>query len=93
MMADAALAAWSLLGDPNYLVTFRRARDWFHGLNSLRQPLADVRSGACYDGLQPSGVNQNQGAESTLAYMGTEFDNLVLQQSIGNNRTDAVASA
>lgn len=68
-MADAALAAYRLLGEGEYLAAFRRARDWFHGRNSLDQPLADVRSGACRDGLQQSGVNRNQGAESTLAYL------------------------
>jgi hypothetical protein len=71
-MAEAALAAFSLLGEEKYLATFHRARDWFHGANSLGQPLVDVRSGACYDGLQPSGVNRNQGAESTLAYLLSE---------------------
>jgi len=72
-MADAALAGFALLGDKKYLATFRRAHDWFHGRNSLRQPLVDVRCGACYDALQRSGVNRNQGAESTLAYLWTEL--------------------
>ena len=73
-MADAALAGFALLGDEKYLAAFRRAHAWFHGQNSLRQPLVDVHCGACCDGLQPSGVNRNQGAESTLAYLvdGTE---------------------
>ena len=35
----------------------------------------DIQSGACYDGLQASGVNYNQGAESTLAYLWTEMSN------------------
>ena len=37
-----------------YLATFRRAHGWFHGRNSLKQPLVDVRYGACCDGLQAS---------------------------------------
>lgn len=71
-MADAALAAFRFLGDQEYLNIFRRAHRWFHGHNSLREPLADVASGACFDGLTASGVNRNQGAESTLAYLWTE---------------------
>jgi len=71
-MADAALAAFNLLGDEEYRATLYRARDWFHGRNSLGQPLVDVRLGACCDGLQASGVNRNQGAESTLAYLLSE---------------------
>lgn len=72
-MADAARAAYHLLGDERYLAAFRRARAWFHGRNSLAEPLADVLSGACCDALVPTGVNRNQGAESTLAYLWTEL--------------------
>ena len=68
-MADAALAAFRLLGDEEYLAAFRRAHGWFHGQNSLREPLADVRPAQCCDGLMASGVNRNQGAESTLALL------------------------
>ena len=90
-MADAALVAFDLLGDEEYLAAFRRARSWFHGRNSLRQPLADGSRGACCDGLQASGVNRNQGAESTLAYLWTELRNLEVQQSHGTHRESAVA--
>lgn len=78
-MADAALTAYSLTQDRKYLTTFRRASDWFYGRNSLAEPVADAESGACYDGLQPLGVNYNQGAESTLAYLWTVVHNLELQ--------------
>ena len=77
-MAEAALAAFCLLGDEEYVAAFRRADGWFHGQNSLREPLVDVSSGACCDGLMASGVNRNQGAESTLAYLWTEACNLGL---------------
>jgi hypothetical protein len=70
-MAEAALAAFDSLGDETYLATFHRAHDWFHGHNSLKCSLVDVRNGACCDGLQATGVNLNQGAESTLAYLWT----------------------
>jgi hypothetical protein len=72
-MADAALAGLDLLGDERYRSTFRRAHAWFYGENSLRQPLVDASDGACCDGLQASGLNRNQGAESTLAYLWTEL--------------------
>ena len=42
---------------------------WFLGENSLRIPLYDSETKGCADGLQPGGVNRNQGAESTLAYL------------------------
>jgi len=74
-MADAALAGFALLGDERYLATFRRAYAWFHGQNSLHQPLVDGHCGSCCDGLQRSGMNRNQGAESTLAYLWAELNN------------------
>lgn len=72
-MADAALTAFGVRGEAQDLAVFRRAYAWFHGQNSLRQPLADVQHGACCDGLQASGLNHNQGAESTLAYLWAEW--------------------
>ncbi|MEK6642777.1 MAG: hypothetical protein AABZ08_02625 [Planctomycetota bacterium] len=81
-MADAALAAFTLLGNENYLATFHRARGWFHGRNSLGLLIADVDAGASYDGLQVSGVNRNQGAESTLAYLLTEVQYAEVQAKL-----------
>lgn len=92
-MADAALAAFGLLRDEEYLTTFRRAYGWFHGQNSLSQPLVDVQSGACCDGLQPLGVNRNQGAESTLAYLWTELSHLEVQHLLDDKRKALSASA
>ncbi len=42
---------------------------WFLGENSLRIPLYDSETKGCADGLHRGGVNRNQGAESTLAYL------------------------
>lgn len=88
-MAEAAQTAYELLGDEQYLAAFRRAHGWFHGRNSLQRPLADVRSGACCDGLEASGVNRNQGAESTLACLWTELSSTVLGTS---SKTAAVST-
>lgn len=71
-MADAALAAFNSQNDERYLATYHRARAWFRGINSLGFALAEPEIGACCDGLQESGVNRNQGAESTLAFLWTE---------------------
>ena len=91
-MAEAALAAFDLLGQETYLFTFRRAYDWFHGHNSLRQSLVDSSRGACCDGLQVGSVNRNQGAESTLAYLWAELQHSELTQAMNNERdADAIA--
>ena len=90
-MAEAALSAFDLLGAEEYLATFRRAHGWFHGQNSLKQPLVDVHSGACCDGLQASGVNRNQGAESTLAHLWAEMSSAKILRLCGNDPRAAVA--
>ncbi len=92
-MGEAALAALGLLGEEKYLATFHRAHAWFHGENSLGQPLVDGGRGACCDGLHANGVNRNQGAESTLAYLWAELQNVEVQQALGHDRQDTVASA
>ena len=91
-MASAALAAYELRPDEKYLATFLRAHAWFHGQNSLQQPLADIECGACFDGLHPRGVNRNQGAESTLAYLWTELLSLEVQRSLSERGLASVAS-
>jgi len=92
-MADAALAAFGCRNEEKYLPAFRRAHAWFLGQNSLRQPLIDVQRGACSDGLQASGVNRNQGAESVLAWLWADLENRTVQQTLGGNRAAAVESA
>ncbi len=42
---------------------------WFLGENELGIPLFDYETSGCCDGLEKTGVNRNQGAESTLAYL------------------------
>ena len=45
------------------------AFQWFLGQNDLGAFVCRLGGGGCYDGLQPDGVNLNQGAESTLAWL------------------------
>ena len=47
----------------------RKAFHWFLGDNDLRTPLYDFTTGGCRDGLEVDTVNENQGAESTLAWL------------------------
>ena len=43
--------------------------EWFLGRNIIQAQLYDSATGGCCDGLNSSGPNLNQGAESTLAWM------------------------
>jgi glycosyltransferase involved in cell wall biosynthesis len=65
----ACLDARRITGDASWDQQARLAFDWFLGQNDLGIPLINPATGACCDGLQPDGVNQNQGAESTLAFL------------------------
>ncbi|HEY0667778.1 MAG TPA: glycosyltransferase family 4 protein [Sphingobacteriaceae bacterium] len=61
--------AYKVTGDPQYMKKMFKGYLWFLGENSLRAPLYDHETKGCCDGLQLTGVNRNQGAESTLAYL------------------------
>ena len=60
--------AYEITHDLKYIKHMYLSYQWFLGENSLRLPLYDYETKGCGDGLQPYGVNRNQGAESTLAY-------------------------
>jgi hypothetical protein len=47
------------------------AMAWFEGDNDLGQPMWNPLTGGGFDGLHAGRVNQNQGAESTLALLST----------------------
>ena len=47
----------------------RKCFSWFLGNNTKDESLYDPKTGGCYDGLRPDGVNLNQGAESQVSYL------------------------
>ena len=70
-LADAAAAAYKTTTDGYWLVVLQKCIRWFLGENDGKSSMIDPSSGGGYDALQPDGVNQNQGAESTLAMLST----------------------
>jgi glycosyltransferase involved in cell wall biosynthesis len=66
---SAALAAWRFSGEGSWLDAAWRAYAWFHGHNELGLRIYDATRGGCRDGLLEDRVNENQGAESTLAHL------------------------
>jgi glycosyltransferase involved in cell wall biosynthesis len=70
-MASACLEAYRSTGDEGWRKEARRAFDWFLGRNDLNLPVYDPTTGGCRDGLHPDRPNENQGAESTLAFLQT----------------------
>lgn len=64
---DACAAAFDATGDRRWVDEATRAYRWYLGQNDLDLPLATTQDGGCFDGLMPTGLNRNQGAESILA--------------------------
>ena len=58
-----------MTGDDRWITEARRCFDWFLGRNDLGATLYNYETGGCRDGLHADGVNENEGAESTLAWL------------------------
>lgn len=61
--------AFEMTKKKNYEVLKLKTFGWFLGENILKQVVYDRTTGGCFDGVRNSGVNLNQGAESTLSYL------------------------
>ena len=68
-MVSACLEAYRITGDKRWNKEARRAFEWFLGRNDLNLPIYDPTTGGCRDGLHPDRPHENQGAESTLAFL------------------------
>ncbi len=67
-MVAACNEAYRATQDAMWSREAKRAFEWFLGRNDLGLPLYDSTTGGCGDGLHHDRVNENQGAESTLAF-------------------------
>ena len=68
-MVEATTLAYRLTQSKSYEQDIRRALGWFFGLNTKSAKVYDHSTGACSDGINEVGLNENQGAESTLAFL------------------------
>ncbi|MFI6363286.1 glycosyltransferase [Nocardia sp. NPDC050630] len=71
-LADACARAYDDTGDQRWKDAVLLCEAWFRGTNDVDTPLIDPVSGGCCDGLEHTGRNENQGAESTLALISTQ---------------------
>jgi hypothetical protein len=60
---------YTVFKDKSYKTKMDTAFTWFLGNNHLHQIIYNPLTGGCYDGLEDTYVNLNQGAESTLSYL------------------------
>lgn len=61
--------AYKMTNDASYIKKLFTSYLWFLGENDLRMNLYDFETKGCCDGFEDCGLNRNQGAESTLAYL------------------------
>jgi glycosyltransferase involved in cell wall biosynthesis len=65
----ASLDAYRATQELNWYHIADEAFEWFLGRNALGMPMYDEVTGGCRDGLHIDRLNENQGAESTLAFI------------------------
>jgi len=87
-MVSACLEAHRVTGKKGWHIEARRAFEWFLGRNDLHLPLYDPTTGGCRDGLHPDRPNENQGAESTLAFLQSLLE-LRLEENIIRSTEDS----
>jgi len=73
---------YDAFGTANYLEKIKIAFSWFLGNNHLNQIIYNPCTGGCYDGLEDTYVNLNQGAESTVSYL---MARLTIEKYINKN--------
>ncbi len=68
-MVEACIEAYHVTREDYWIQEAQKAFYWFLGENDLRTNLYDFTTGGCRDGLECDSANENQGAESTLAWL------------------------
>ncbi|MDH3465573.1 MAG: glycosyltransferase family 4 protein [Gammaproteobacteria bacterium] len=68
-MIGACIEAYECTQAEEWMQLATTCFEWYLGKNDRQLKLYDHASGGCRDGLELDGVNENQGAESTLSYI------------------------
>ena len=68
-LIDACYEAFLFTEDEKWLASIEQSFDWFLGRNDVHTTLVELTTGGCRDGLHSAGVNENQGAESTISWL------------------------
>lgn len=80
-MVSACIAALKITDDKIWNKEARRAFEWFLGRNDLNLSIYDPTTGGCRDGLHSDRLNENQGAESTLAFLQSLLELKLMEQT------------
>ena len=68
-MVAACACAFDVTEDPIWLEHVLLGFEWFLGRNDLNAVVYDDATGGCRDGVHATGASENEGAESTLAWL------------------------
>ncbi|NOY88131.1 MAG: glycosyltransferase [FCB group bacterium] len=68
-MIEACVEAFNITRDKTWIDYTVTCFNWYLGYNDLNMLIYDPKTGGCRDGLMANGINQNEGAESTLAWL------------------------
>ncbi len=90
---SACLAAYRATADPWWVEQAHRAFDCFLGRNDLGLELHAGRTDGSRDGLHPDRVNDNQGAESTLAFLLSLAEMRLMQHTANRAQRAGVAAS
>jgi glycosyltransferase involved in cell wall biosynthesis len=88
-MVSACLEAHRITADKGWYKEARCAFDWFLGRNDLNLPIYDTTTGGCRDGLHPDRPNENQGAESSLAFLQAVLELRLAETTLASVETGA----
>ncbi len=89
-LVDACIEAYHVTREEHWLGYAKRAFNWFLGDNDLRTAVYDFTTGGCRDGLHSDRFNENQGAESTVAWLMSLLlmHDLQMEQTLGQIPAD-----
>ncbi|HTO99996.1 MAG TPA: hypothetical protein VMJ64_01380, partial [Anaerolineales bacterium] len=79
---SACLEAYRLTHDKDWHDQARNVFEWFLGRNDLHVSVYDPTTGGCRDGLHADRPNENQGAESTLAFLQALLEQRLAESTI-----------
>ena len=68
-MVDATSVAFKSTNEEKYRKAAYDIFDWFLGRNSAGLMVYNPETSGCHDGITPSGLNLNEGAEATVTYL------------------------
>lgn len=78
---------YHVFDDDDYREKKETAFNWFMGSNRLHQIVYNPSTGGCYDGLEDTHVNLNEGAESTVSYL---MARLTLEKNVDLKKSSGV---